>query len=230
MRTPLSCKFLNGQYELELKNIFIEPSQIVFVVGPNGSGKTTLLKGVSGLLNTAPHLPFVFMSSQFSPQEGLTGNDLFDIFEVHQSRYFDSKILKDFKVEGLLTRRLDQLSSGERQKLFLATILFHKSDFIALDEPLNFLDLSYHGILKNKLQNYAKMGRSFLISNHDFNWQLTFDNSQTWVVFKNQIFLSGTTSKVLSDIKLGEAFGVSSKVVHFNDSQYFVVEHEPKKS
>lgn len=216
--------FANNKFLLKAEESQVTAGSIIFVAGPNGSGKSTLLKGLSNLLTPLVPAPALYLSSQFHPQEGLTGNDLFDLFEVQNSPYFNPLLLKDFKIDHLLHVKLENLSSGERQKFFLCAALFNKNSTITLDEPLNFLDVSFYPVLRKALLEYSLEGRTFFISNHDFNWSLTFPKSQTWVVFKNQIFLRGLTTKVLSDIKLKEAFGVSFKTLDLEGNKYIFVD------
>lgn len=211
-------------FQLHVAESSVSPGQIIFVVGSNGSGKTTFLKYISNLLESHTISPAaLYMPSQFFPQEGLTGNDLFDLFEVCNSPYIHLPLLKQFKIEHLLKVPLENLSSGERQKIFLCAALFHKNPIIAFDEPLSFLDVSYFGVLRSALEMYAELGRTFFISNHDLNWSLTFNSSQTWVLFQNQFAIRNSTPLVLSDIKLNEVFGVQLKLQELPDGTRHLV-------
>lgn len=215
--------FQSGPFTLSVPEASVEKGSLIFVVGPNGSGKSTFLKGISGLLS--PRSPnALYMSSHFFPQDGITGNDLLELFEVSSSPYYNPQLIEDFKVQHLLDHPLETLSSGERQKIFLSATLFHKNPVVALDEPLSFLDVFYYQILEKALIDYQKQGRIFFISNHNFNWSLRFEKSQTWVVFQNQILLRGLTTQVLGDIKLREIFGVTFELQESLDkAQRFVL-------
>ena len=63
-----------------------------------------------------------------------------------------------------LNTKLPQLSSGQREKVYLAKMLLEKSDILLLDEPTNYLDATYIEWLKKYLVNYPK---AFFIISHD---------------------------------------------------------------
>ena len=66
--------------------------------------------------------------------------------------------------KSYLDTKLTLLSSGQREKVYLAKMLLEKSDVLLLDEPTNYLDSKYIGWLKDYLVKYPK---SFLIVSHD---------------------------------------------------------------
>lgn len=68
-------------------------------------------------------------------------------------------IPKDFK-----DRELKFLSSGQREKVYLAKMLLEKNDVLLLDEPTNYLDAEHVKWLSGYLQNYPK---AFLVISHD---------------------------------------------------------------
>ena len=61
------------------------------------------------------------------------------------------QILSKFKL-GELTKKVSDLSGGQRKRLALAVILIHKPDLLILDEPTNHLDLE----MIEWLENYFK--------------------------------------------------------------------------
>lgn len=68
-----------------------------------------------------------------------------------------------FQKEQLL-RPLKQLSSGQREKVFLAKMLLEEKDVLLMDEPTNFLDQSQVENLVEFLVDYPK---AFLVISHD---------------------------------------------------------------
>ena len=63
-----------------------------------------------------------------------------------------------------LDTKLPLLSSGQREKVYLAKMLLEKNDILLLDEPTNYLDAKYIAWLKDYLKKYPK---AFLIVSHD---------------------------------------------------------------
>lgn len=64
----------------------------------------------------------------------------------------------------LINQKLNRLSTGQREKIYLAKMLLEEHDVLLLDEPTNYLD-SYHvKWLTNYLIDYPK---AFLVVSHD---------------------------------------------------------------
>lgn len=61
-------------------------------------------------------------------------------------------------------RELILLSSGQREKVYLAKMLLEKHDVLLLDEPTNYLDVPHVKWLSEYLKNYPK---TFLVISHD---------------------------------------------------------------
>lgn len=141
------------------------------VIGPNGSGKTTLLKLMAGLLviqrgqmavlsrpigdysarelarrmayvpQTAP-VTFGFSVEQVvmmgrAPHLGMLG------FESEHDLDLTRDAMRLAGVDHLAKRRLDQLSGGEQQRVFIARAICQQPALILLDEPTAALDLAH---------------------------------------------------------------------------------------
>lgn len=65
---------------------------------------------------------------------------------------------------SILEQDLSTLSSGQREKIFLAKMLLEEKDFLIMDEPTNFLDQIQVEWLKGYLKSYPK---AFLLVSHD---------------------------------------------------------------
>lgn len=207
-----------------LKNLNGAPENgITFLIGPNGSGKTTLLKTLSeiieplsGSIELDSHS--IFLNTEPQIQDGITGNDLLDLYQTKNSKWDTKNLLEYFETKNLLTTPIEKLSSGERQRILLCAVLLNKSKWALMDEPLNHLDWNYSLKLKNIIIEQSKLGRNFLISNHDLNWALSFsDNNietQTWVLHNQAIFFKGSTETVMNDIKLQSVFKIKIEVIN----------------
>ncbi len=111
-----------------------------FVCGYNGSGKTTLLKIASGILkpdrgsvegrsvyvhqNVDDYILFTNVEDELKIQAFQSGVD------------FDRalKIVRRLGIEGILNKRTDRLSDGEKRLLTIAVAML-KGECLALDEP-----------------------------------------------------------------------------------------------
>jgi energy-coupling factor transport system ATP-binding protein len=117
--------------------------EVVALTGPNGSGKTTLAKLVAGLLEpqggrvvragTAAMLlqdPGRYLVRERVDEEVALGSDL-----VRARR-----MLAAVGLAGSEARHPRDLSTGERERLALATVLVADPDVLVLDEPTRGVD------------------------------------------------------------------------------------------
>lgn len=68
-----------------------------------------------------------------------------------------------FQKEQLM-RPLNTLSSGQREKVFLAKMLLEEKDILLMDEPTNFLD---QGQVENLIEFLVDYPKAFLVISHD---------------------------------------------------------------
>jgi len=75
-------------------------------------------------------------------------------------------LIKESGLDPFLNKRLQELSSGERQKVFLVRTLLQNSKIVLLDEPTNHLDPDVQetiwGLFKNEIKT-----RTVVVTTHD---------------------------------------------------------------
>jgi len=133
------------------------------IVGVNGSGKTTLLKLATGLLEPQKgdiHLPEKLI---FCPQRTDDPPQQFHDF-------FDSQDALACRLRGLLNmesrwrERWDTLSHGERKRVQIGTALWQGPRILAVDEPMNHLDIQARQMVSDSLVSFRGIG---LVVSHD---------------------------------------------------------------
>lgn len=73
---------------------------------------------------------------------------------------------KLFEIEHFMSRKIGELSGGERTKISLMMILGSEPDLLLLDEPTNHLDLESIAKLTGLFENYKKAGVGIVSSSH----------------------------------------------------------------
>jgi energy-dependent translational throttle protein EttA len=154
----------------------LPPGGIVGIIGPNGAGKTTLFKMITAQLEPdsgtfkigeTVKLSYIDQSREMDPdktvmQEVAEGLDLIKLGnrEVNSRAY-----ISRFNFTGDdQSKRIKELSGGEKNRVHLAKMLKEEGNVLLLDEPTNDLDVNTLQALERALLEFA--GCAVVIS-HD---------------------------------------------------------------
>jgi iron complex transport system ATP-binding protein len=177
----------------------IGEGELVALTGPNGSGKSTLLKIVARILSPQEgevlfeETPLArWQPKEYAKRAGYLPQDPDPIFPMRavdvvvsgRSPYlgrFAWETAEDWEqarqalalcdAEHLADRYLDEMSGGERKRVFLARVLAGTPRLILLDEPLAALDLSHVQQFSALLRDIVdRTGCTVLFAAHDLNW------------------------------------------------------------
>ncbi|MEE9367605.1 MAG: ABC transporter ATP-binding protein [Pontiella sp.] len=189
---------LSGKTILRKVSLEINRGEYISIIGPNGAGKTSLVKCISRIYSNWSGTVQINGKDigQFSQRElarqlsyvpQAEGRTLpFTVFEfVLMGRYphlspftsigaDDKKIVfETLEKAGLIPfsdRRLNTLSGGERQMVFIAAALAQGADILLLDEPTSFLDYSHQAQVMQLLSRLHRENNITIISvSHDIN-------------------------------------------------------------
>ena len=220
-----------------LKNLTfsVTKGDFFIIIGPNGSGKTTLMKIIAGILKLqkgrleildcpiesyarktlAQTIAFVPQMTQLdfpfsvkevvimgrSPYLGMLG------LEQEKDLTIAKQALTFTDVEHLAHRKLDQLSGGEQQRVFIAKAICQEPEIILLDEPTSSLDLAHQTRLMDlmeKLKN--ERGVTVVMVSHDVNLAAMYGD-RLLLLNKGQIVHLGHPGDVLTYQTLEQAYG-----------------------
>lgn len=158
------------------------------IVGNNGVGKSTfinLLLGLvapdSGSFDIGETVSFGYYS-----QEGMQFDESMKVIDAvtriaevvvfdEKTRYTASQFLQLFLFSPADQQKyISKLSGGEKRRLYLATVLMKKPNFLILDEPTNDLDIITLEILEDYLTKFK--GCVIIISHDRFFMDRTVDH------------------------------------------------------
>jgi iron complex transport system ATP-binding protein len=212
----------------------IKKGSFYIIIGPNGSGKTTLLKLISGIekheqdnicllgkpvlsysrKSLARKIAFVqqnhpidFSFTVFelvligrSPHLGILGVE-------HEKDINIAKQAISFTgVEHLADRKLDHLSGGEQQRVFLARAICQEPEIILLDEPTSSLDLAHQIRIMDLMRRLMEeKSITVVMVSHDVNLASMYAD-ELLLLSKGSIIKKGLPEKVLTFETLEKAY------------------------
>jgi len=206
----------------------ISPGEKVALVGPNGAGKSTLLLHLNGILRGQGEVVvcgqrlndaalgairaavgLVFQD----PEDQLFCPTVFDdvafgpIYQgLHPSEVAQrvADALAAVGMSGKEARVSHHLSSGEKKRVAIATVLSMQPEVLILDEPTAGLDPRGR---RGLIRLLAGLPQTMLVSSHDLRMVAEL-LPRTIVLDQGKIFADGPTAKILTDRELLEAHGL----------------------
>jgi len=162
----------------------IIPGRVTAIVGPNGAGKTTLMKMILGLTRIEEGKilvdgervaddPAYRESIGYMPQiarfpENLTAAEL--IAMVRDLRGdaadLDDDLIARFQLSTSLRKPLRVLSGGTRQKVNAVLAFLFRPALLVLDEPTSGLDPVSSAMLRDKIDEVRRAGRTVIVTSH----------------------------------------------------------------
>jgi iron complex transport system ATP-binding protein len=210
------------------------PGEVVGLVGPNGSGKSTLVKVLSGVLDgyagsalvsgrEVRDLPRAELARQIAvvPQEPAFGFPFTALEIVLMGRHphlaglaFESdrdidlarQSLRRCGVDHLASRTIQELSSGERQRVVFAKALAQEPGALLLDEPASFLDIRHQVELYEIVRERAReQGGTVLTVLHDLNLAAEYCD-RIYLLREGRVEAQGPTEEVFTYANLTRVF------------------------
>jgi len=187
-----------NQRVLDGVSLSVGEGEFYVIIGPNGSGKTTLLKAISGILKvrhgsvsilgkpdqaysrkelaravalveqlSPVDFPFTALEVVLmgrSPHLGILG------LERDSDLRIACQALEFTGVDHLANRKLDQLSGGEQQRVFIARAISQEPRIMLLDEPTASLDLAHQIRIMDLMEKLkSERGVTVVMVSHDVN-------------------------------------------------------------
>ena len=209
--------------DLELRT-----GEIFGFIGPNGAGKTTTLKLICGLLRnfegeievSGLKLPEgygeVHHFTGFLPQspgfqnwrtveDALLSRGLLSGVPRPALEQRITELLQRFDMVEARKKKIKALSGGMLQKIGFAQALLHRPKLVVLDEPLNNLDPSARGEVKQIIRELKDEGVTIIFSSHILS-DVEDVADRIGIIQKGKMQFTGTT------MELKRHFGVPNDI------------------
>ena len=112
---------------------------------------------------------------------------------------------------------VSSLSGGMRQNAYIAMALAQETDYIILDEPTAYLDISHQLELMKILRDLKGEGKGIITVMHDLPIAFTFSDS-ILVMNEGNVVCSGTPSEICKTDMTKKIFGIK---LNSDNDEYF---------
>jgi len=165
-------------------NLDVERGEIFGFLGPNGAGKTTMIrtildeirptKGTATLLGMDSHRQSVeirnhigYVPGDLAMYPNLTGRDTITYFaNLRGGVDWDFVESLADRLDADLSKKVGDLSSGNRQKIGLIQAFMNKPELLIMDEPSSGLDPLVQREFQKMMREVSADGRTVFLSSH----------------------------------------------------------------
>ncbi|SHI07207.1 macrolide transport system ATP-binding/permease protein [Clostridium collagenovorans DSM 3089] len=147
----------------------IKRNKKIALLGENGCGKTTLIKEILRNNNSSIRTNPKVKIGYFDQSQEILKEDKSILDNIKVSSSFNETFIRInlnlFGFKGTdVHKKVNLLSGGEKVKVALCKIILDDNNFLVLDEPTNYLDITSLQALEEALRNTEK---TMLIVSHD---------------------------------------------------------------
>lgn len=223
-------------------NIHINHNKITTIIGPNGSGKSTVLKAITRLIKYQNGSVFLngtdiqnmkpkelaqkigVLPQIHSAPSDFRVKELVSYGRMPYQKMFAGKNKEDeeiinwaMEVTGTLQfkdKSIYEISGGESQRVWIATVLAQKPAILFLDEPTTYLDISHQletMRLVKKLNRETGIGIVMVL--HDLSQALEI--SDHIIVIKNgKKYSEGSPEEVITKKMMKDVYQVDCEILN----------------
>ena len=205
------------------KNISFEANdgEILGILGPNGAGKTTLLRMLAGIMTpsegciTIDELNYkddeikikkslAFLSGNTKLYKDLSPYELFTMcgkyYEISDdilSKRIDM-VCKRFSLDDFLYQKIENLSTGQLQRVNIARCLIHNPKYYIFDEATSGLDILSSKVILDFIKEEKENNKCVIYSTH---YMEEAENicDRVILIHKGKIIKEGTPNNIISE-------------------------------
>ncbi len=223
------------------------PGTVVAVIGPNGAGKSSLLMALTAILapasgecviqgrevssySRANLAKAIAWQGELPPTEfGLTVEQRLKLAAMGRG---DSGLMhhavKEMDIGALLSRNLAELSSGERQRVEIASVMLRDCPLWLFDEPTSHLDLQHQVACLNMFRREARKSRVIVTVLHDIQQAASVADKVVLIDGRGGIECGDARSMMVAD-KLESLFRVKLTTISLDGCEVQLPDYRDHK-
>lgn len=207
--------------KVAVNNVSLEarPGEIFGLLGPNGAGKTTTLRCVATLLKPTKgdikvcgfdtkkegqkvRDSIAFLTNEIKLDPNFSADYMFKFFG-HLHGMKDEQIIARqeelfgvFGINDFKNKKIEELSTGMKQKSAIAVSLVHDPKVVIFDEPTSGLDIVTARSVTDYLKYLRDQGKTVIVSTHIMS-EAEKLSDRIGVIIAGQKVEEGTLSEIL---------------------------------
>ena len=223
-----------------------EKGELTSIIGPNGSGKSTFLKAILGIIpitegevtvdggsiSTLKRSEIARRISYLSQGRNIPDMTVGQMVLHGRFPYLNYPgdytaddrnmayaAMEKMGIAGLAEQSMLSLSGGMRQNAYIAMALAQDTEYILLDEPTTYLDISHQLELMRILRSLANDGKAIITIMHDLLLSFGFSD-RIALINDGRLVSFDTPAEICGSDVIKNTFGVSLNVSE-SGNEYF---------
>jgi sodium transport system ATP-binding protein len=216
----------NMKKAVDKLSLTAKPGEIYGLLGPNGAGKTTALRTIATLLKPTSGSVEVCGFDTVKDSEKVRKNICFLTNEIKLDPQFSpkymfhffgklhgesekgieerrEKLFNYFGIKDFENKRIEELSTGMKQKASIAVSLVHDPEVVIFDEPTNGLDIVTARNVTDYLKQLRDEGKTVIISTHIMSEAEKLCD-RIGIIINGMKVLEGSLDEILTQTKTEE--------------------------
>lgn len=245
----LSFKYhKNSPLILDDISLSLNDGEIGIILGKNGVGKSTLFKLIVGLIkpksgeilidennlnkmkfkDRAKLISYVPQTIEFgdlSVYETILSGRVahYSLFPSKKDEEIVQNIIKEMHLEGFLSKNVNELSGGERQKIAIARALVQEPKVLIFDEPTGNLDIGNEQLILDEAHKICRNKNiSILISIHDISIA-SYYGDKFFLLKDNKIKYCGD-KEIINETNISDIFDVKAAIKDIDNKKFIYIE------
>ena len=197
----------------------VDDGMIFGIIGPNGAGKTTMLRMLSGIMEPTSGSILIDNKSYNDCSIDLKKNLAFlsgntklykDISPIELlymcGKYYGvddlvltrriEEIIDRFDMRAFAYQRIENLSTGQYQRVSIARCLVHDPKYYILDEATSGLDIISSKVIIDFIKEEKKRGKCIVYSTHYMEEAVSICD-RILLLNKGKVLIEGTVKEII---------------------------------
>lgn len=215
--------------------------EVLGILGPNGAGKTTLLRMIAGVMKPTEGLVTIddmnydkneieikkilsFLSGNTKIYKDLSPYELFtmcgEYYDMPKDKIEETikEVSNRFSLNEFLHQRIENLSTGQLQRVNIARCVIHNPKYYIFDEATSGLDIISSKVILDFINEEKKKNKCIIYSTH---YMEEAENicDRVVLVHKGRIIKTGTPESIVKETNTTNLRDAFFSLIGGNDNE-----------